>query len=293
MIRHLIIDLLIILTVPFSGPVGPEPATLDEEPTDCAQCHDDLLKREQIHYPVEDACENCHESTGVSHPSGDSVGFRLMDGIPALCYYCHEEGAEKAHPHLPVKQGNCLGCHDAHGSSESTLLRSPDPDLCLSCHDRSYKTDSTETVNIRRLIQGKMIPHSAIEGGGCTSCHLAHGSDFRMLLVALFPAEDYLPATSENFELCFLCHDTDILEAEETESGTNFRNGKKNLHWLHINGNKGRNCTMCHNIHGAAQPFLMEERVGFGNWEMQMNFIPEEQGGSCLPGCHAKLSYRR
>jgi hypothetical protein len=37
----------------------------------------------------------------------------------------------------------------------------------------------------------------------------------------------------------------------------------------------------------------VEESLGFGNWEMQMNFIPDEQGGSCLPGCHGKLSYRR
>lgn len=293
MIQHLIIDLLIILAVPLCGPTGPDPVTLEGQPPVCAECHDDLLNREFMHYPVEDACDNCHESTGVSHPFGDSVGFRLMDGIPALCYYCHEEPAEKAHPHLPVEQGDCLGCHEAHGSSESSLLRSPDPDLCLSCHSRSYKTDSTETVNIGRLIQGKMNAHSAIEGGGCISCHSSHGSDFRALLVERFPVEDYLPATKENFELCFLCHDTDLLEAEETEWGTNFRSGKKNLHWFHINGNKGRNCTMCHNIHGSPQPFLLEERVSFGKWEMQMNFIPEEQGGSCLPGCHGKLSYRR
>lgn len=293
MIQQIIIDLLLILTVPLSSPAGTETLRPEVKQPDCIECHDDLLNLGSTHYPVEDACDNCHESTGVSHPMGDSAGFRLMDGIPALCYYCHEEPAEMPHVHLPVEQGDCLGCHATHGSSESSLLRSSDPDLCLSCHNRSYKTDSTETVNIGRLVKGKMKAHSAIEGGGCISCHQSHGSDFRALLVEQYPAGDYLPASTENFELCFLCHDSDILDAEQTEWGTGFRNGTKNLHWLHVNGSKGRNCRMCHNIHGSPNLFLVEERVRFGDWEMQMNFETEEQGGSCLPGCHGKLSYRR
>ena len=187
-----------------------------------------------------------------------------------------------AHKHQPVTEGNCLACHDAHGSSGLSLLRKSEPDLCLSCHKQ-----------IKSLVQGRMNAHSAIEGGGCLSCHQSHGSENRALLVERFPEEDYLPALTENFELCFLCHDTDLLVAEETEWGTGFRDGKKNLHWIHMNGNKGRNCRMCHNIHGSSQAFLVEEGVAFGKWEMQMNFVPEEQGGSCLPGCHGKLSYRR
>lgn len=285
MIQPFIIELLIILTLPFSRPEAQQP--------DCAECHGDLLDRAVVHYPAEDACDNCHEATGATHPLGDSLGFRITESTPGLCYLCHEEPAQKAHPHQPWLQGQCLGCHDPHGSSQPLLLRSPDPELCLSCHNREYKTDSTITVNIGRLIQGKMKAHSAITLGGCASCHQAHGSDFRELLVAQFPEEDYLPATSENFELCFLCHDTGIIELKETEGATGFRDSTKNLHWLHINGNRGRNCRMCHNIHGSPQPFLVEERVRYGDWEMEMNFVPEEQGGSCLPGCHGKLSYRR
>jgi len=293
MIPSLILDLLIILALPFSGSDEAGSGLADRQFYDCKECHGDLVEQDVMHYPAEDACDNCHESTGASHPSGDSVGFRLMDEIPTLCYYCHEESLDKAHPHQAVAAGDCLGCHNAHGSSETSLLHLPDPDLCLSCHKQDYRTDSTETLNIRRLVQGNMMVHSAIPGGGCMSCHQAHGSDFRALLVDRFPEADYVPSSTENFELCFLCHDTDLMNAEETEYGTGFRNGKKNLHYLHMNGNKGRNCRMCHNIHGSPQPYLIEEHIGFGSWEMQMNFVPEEQGGSCLPGCHGKLSYQR
>jgi len=292
MMQWLFINILIVLVLPFGRPSLNESRREQPQAT-CTECHSDLVEHGVMHYPAEDACDNCHESTGASHPSDDSAGFRLMDGIPALCFYCHEEGEQQSQTHVPHKQGNCLDCHDAHGSSEPSLLLSPDPGLCLSCHNQEYRGDSTYTANIARLVQGRMLAHSAIAGGGCLSCHQAHGSQFRALLVSPYPEEDYLPALVSNFELCFLCHDTDLLEAEETEWGTGFRNGKSNLHQLHMNGNKGRNCRMCHNLHGSPLPFLVEETVGFGSWEMQMNFVPEEQGGSCLPGCHGKLSYKR
>lgn len=292
MIYSFITDLLMILSLSFSGSGGGEGLKSERQSYACTECHGDLVEKDMIHYPAEDDCNNCHESTGASHPS-DSVGFSLMDTTPALCYYCHEAAAQKAHPHNPVVQGDCLACHDVHASSEPLLLRLPDSDLCLSCHNRDYRTDSSETLNIRPLVQEKMHVHSAIEGGGCMSCHQSHGSDFPALLVDRFPAEDYVAAKTENFELCFLCHDTDLLDAEETEWGTGFRNGRRNLHWLHINGNKGRNCRMCHNMHGSPQPFLVEDQISFGSWEMQMNFVAEEQGGSCSPGCHGKLSYQR
>lgn len=292
MSQLLSIKLIILMTLVFGISAGLEESAGDQEPA-CTDCHSDLVEFDRMHYPAEDACDNCHESTGASHPSDDSLGFRLMDQVPVLCFYCHEESMQKAVSHHPYAKGDCLACHNPHGSAESFLFPMADPDLCLSCHNRAYRTDSTETLNIRHLVRGRMTAHSAIEGGGCLSCHLSHGSELRVLLAASYPEEDYLPALTENFELCFLCHDTDLLDAEETEYATGFRNGSRNLHRLHIQGNKGRNCRMCHNIHGSPLAFMVEERVSFGNWEMRMNFIPEEEGGSCFPGCHGKESYRR
>ncbi|MDX2431828.1 MAG: cytochrome c3 family protein [Bacteroides sp.] len=292
MIQLFLTDFFIYLFLVFGG--GSEAPADNNVPQEmaCTECHTDLVENDVMHYPAEDACDNCHESTGNEHP-GDSLGFALMDQIPALCFYCHEEGAEIDHPHQPVSEGKCLDCHDAHGSSNAMVLKSPEQELCLSCHNKSYESDSSLTINIGRLVKGKMIPHSAIEGGGCLVCHRSHGSENQNFLVVLYPVDDYISVSTEGFGLCFQCHDTDLLEAEETEWGTNFRNGNQNLHWLHINGNKGRNCRMCHNLHGSEQKFLMEEQVAFGDWEMKMNFIPEEQGGSCLSGCHSKLSYSR
>lgn len=291
--QFFLIEFLIILAIPLSTLKVPEHIPGSQPEPDCRECHSDLVEYERMHYPAENACGNCHESTGAPHPSDGNPGYRLMDKVPELCYFCHEEPMQQSFPHYPHEQGECLSCHDAHGSSGSFLLQMPDPDLCLACHERDFRTDSTLTLNIRRLVVGRNTPHTAIDLGGCLGCHRSHGSDVRALLVDRYPEEDYLPASAENFALCFLCHDPELMNAPETDGSTGFRNGSQNLHWLHINGNKGRNCRMCHNIHGSPRAFLVEERIGFGNWEMQMNFIAEDQGGSCMPGCHGKFSYRR
>jgi len=294
MIHLILIEFFLCFSIPFQGTSPPEVRDFIEEAPACVECHSDLVNKELTHYPAEDACDNCHEATGASHPSEDSLGFRLMDAVPALCFYCHEEGAAQAFGHKPYTGGNCLGCHDAHGSAHAALLLNEEKELCLGCHNRVFQGDGSATSNISRLVKGgRQVVHSAINGMGCLICHRAHGSEFRALLVDAYPEEDYVPASTEKFGLCFLCHDTGILDEEETEWATGFRNGKQNLHRLHIQGNKGRNCRMCHNLHGSTQPFLVEERVGFGNWEMNLNFVPEEDGGSCLPGCHGKLSYTR
>jgi predicted CXXCH cytochrome family protein len=293
MINLLIIDILLALTIPIRGEFGPEPMTGRQQIEECIACHGDLVEHEVMHMAAEDACDNCHESTGAPHPQDGIKGFTLMDRMPDLCFYCHEEPVSQKFEHQPVDNKDCLACHDAHGSSESALLKLPEQKLCLSCHNRAYISDTSETINISRLIHGKGMAHSAITDGGCILCHQPHGSGFRAILVDQYPEEDYVPAKTENFELCFMCHNTEIINSENTDWGTNFRNGDRNLHQLHINGNKGRNCRMCHNLHGSPQKFLIEEIVGFGNWEMKINFIPEEKGGSCLPGCHGKLTYRR
>lgn len=259
----------------------------------CIECHSDLLNLEVKHPVAEDACDNCHLPTGESHPEEGVRGFTLLDKIPDLCFFCHEEFGSPAYQHMPVSNGDCLSCHDAHGSSERALLRSEEQELCLSCHNQTYISDSSRTENIRQLVTGKQMEHSAITGGACIQCHKAHVSEFRSLLLEDYPQETYVEGGPDHFPLCFLCHDPDMIELEQTEWGTNFREGTRNLHHLHIKGNKGRNCRLCHNLHGSPQKYLVEERIAFGEWDMKMNFKPNENGGSCLPGCHGYQAYTR
>lgn len=282
MSQMFVMNFFMILT--FISGSGPETISgkIEIEEAECIDCHSDLVEHEVIHPVMEGDCEDCHQPTGESHPLEGTGGFILVDTIPALCYYCHEELTPKVYGHQPVDRNRCLSCHDVHGSSEPMLLIVPEKELCLSCHE-----------SIKQKVNSNNVTHAAITDGGCIICHQPHGSGNYAMLIAQYPSRMYVPAEKENFELCFMCHSAELMDEKETEWGTNFRNGLTNLHSVHINGNKGRNCRLCHNMHGSSSKFLIEERVKFGRWEMRMNFSPSEKGGSCLPGCHGKKYYER
>ncbi len=273
-----IIEILILVSTPTPSDIRWHDPVRELFMEECIDCHGDKIDQNVKHEAVENGCDICHESTGEPHPEDGVFGFKLVDSTPDLCYYCHDEAEAFPSGHQPVMEGKCLSCHDVHGSANQALMILPEQELCLSCH---------------QMLQGKEILHTAIEDGGCMICHQPHGSEFRELLNERYPAEEYPVASIDSFGLCFMCHDSDLMEAEETEWATNFREGNRNLHQLHNNGKKGRNCKFCHNLHGSGQEFLIEDRIPFGNWEMQMNFVATEQGGSCLPGCHGKKTYKR
>jgi len=108
-----------------------------------------------------------------------------------------------------------------------------------------------------------------------------------------FPIGSYAKGVEATFQLCFDCHDTDLLNVEKTTTGTMFRTGDQNLHYLHVNKEKGRNCTTCHDLHAANNAQLIATTVKFGRWDMPLNYIPTDDGGTCATGCHKEQSYKR
>jgi predicted CXXCH cytochrome family protein len=103
-----------------------------------------------------------------------------------------------------------------------------------------------------------------------------------------------VPYTDTEFSLCFDCHDRDLLRYADTSFATNFRDGERNLHFLHVNDpQKGRSCTLCHAIHGADNPTLIAASVPFGQWQLPLKFVKTATGGSCSPGCHKPYAYDR
>jgi predicted CXXCH cytochrome family protein len=135
--------------------------------------------------------------------------------------------------------------------------------------------------------------HPPIETDGCVICHNPHFSDKNFLLAGNFPSGNYAKAIPENFDLCFTCHDSELMMAKTTVTATNFRNGNHNLHFIHINGDRGRNCTICHDVHGSPNEKLIKNSVPFGQWTMNLNYKINENGGSCATGCHGLKQYSR
>ncbi|MFA5970868.1 MAG: cytochrome c3 family protein [Lentimicrobiaceae bacterium] len=269
---------------------------LSEEPR-CADCHSDLLESEIVHGPALGSCENCHQVNMKEHTENGARGLNLTKSVPELCYSCHvdekKDFAAMPDIHQAIEgENSCTACHSPHSSDVKKLLLTQPKKLCLSCHNKDFKANGEKTVNIKMLLANSKVIHPPAEKG-CLACHQPHGSTNNYLLISAFPKGNYAPAARDTFALCWECHDSDLLELANTDASTNFREGDKNLHYIHMTGKKSRSCIMCHNMHASANMYLIEDKVQFGEWGLPINFFPNENGGSCFPGCHNEKAYTR
>jgi predicted CXXCH cytochrome family protein len=264
----------------------------------CFTCHPDkqdgLKTRKVAHQPVKQSCVQCH------NPHGSPNKAMLSAVVPALCSNCHPNEAsltEKAITrHGPMMDAKtCMNCHDPHFSDNARLLPMPQMELCLKCHDKPLDTERGRIMDMKTLVTAKKNGHGPIKQKDCVSCHNPHGSDYWRILVKYYPADFYTSYAAGKYGICFSCHDKSAFSSLKTEEATGFRNGDRNLHFLHVNkASKGRTCRACHEVHAdAGAEHHIKERIRFSGWSMPMNFSPTKNGGSCAPGCHGEKTYSR
>jgi DmsE family decaheme c-type cytochrome len=114
-------------------------------------------------------CSSCHDPHGLAKDKG----LRLTRAGELPCLNCH---AEKRGPfvfeHVNGVVGNCLTCHENHGSSNNKrLIRARVANLCLECHS----TLTTATLGSQPpAFHNISLPRYQ----NCTTCHVAvHGSN--------------------------------------------------------------------------------------------------------------------
>jgi predicted CXXCH cytochrome family protein len=149
---------------------------------------------------------------------------------------------------------------------------------------------------MKSLVENRRFLHGPVRSGNCTACHDAHGSSHAALLRRDFPKAFYASFDLENYALCFSCHDKALVLTPTTTALTGFRDGDRNLHYLHVNrAENGRTCTSCHDIHGSDQPSHIADQVPFEGspWALPIQFEKTTDGGHCAPGCHEPKSYQR
>lgn len=265
----------------------------EKKPDFCFNCHEDLKKATSYssqHPPFQDDCGNCHQ------PHAAEQDYLLNDATPSLCNTCHtsfvNENTTSKHSILNDKK-NCSNCHDPHASNNPFNLISEEKKLCLDCHSNSIESNGRTYSNIGEMIKPGNNVHGAIEAGGCVACHKPHASEYLALVNAPFPKGNYTVGNPANYELCFTCHDQGIIASGQDAQITNFRDGAKNLHYIHSGQHKSRNCILCHNVHGTSNLHLLQNTVKFGTWEMQINYVENPNGGTCNSGCHEQKSYSR
>jgi predicted CXXCH cytochrome family protein len=262
----------------------------------CYSCHTELKEEHSlkyVHKPTKNGeCTQCHEV----HSSNDPQ--LLFTQGADLCFFCHsnfdDDRATAKTVHTASYEGDaCLQCHNPHASAERKLLVGNNKELCLNCHNKIIKrADESLIANIEKHLTESSYEHKAL-GSSCTGCHNPHFSEQERLLKENFTLGSYAKGVEESFTLCFECHDTDLLNLETTDAYTGFREGDRNLHFVHVNKEKGRNCTTCHDIHAANNTKLIATTVKFGRWDMPLNFIENDNGGTCATGCHKERSYAR
>ncbi|MHC4904591.1 MAG: cytochrome c3 family protein [Planctomycetota bacterium] len=264
----------------------------------CASCHtitmDELEKFEFIHEPAKGDCAGCHDPHGADNPN------MLKGTPPEVCYACHEDikkiAENAAFKHSVVAKGeSCLRCHTPHASTVKYLMKNDPYDLCMSCHDKPVGIDKENVLpSFLDQVDNKKYPHGPVAEKDCSGCHTAHGSEHFRLLAKTYPDLFYAPYAEENYELCFSCHSKELALTEKTDKLTEFRNGKLNLHFLHVNKDRrGRTCRACHQTHASDLPKHIRESVPYGRWELPVKFTKTETGGSCTPGCHKVKDYDR
>ncbi len=250
----------------------------------CFMCHEakmELMTKEYVHKPVsEGKCTACHD------PHNADFQFMLRKPVPDLCYSCHTDKKEKfdaKYPHPPVKEGRCPECHNSHASDVKFQLREEGSALCFSCHE-----------NKKEEFNSKKYQHGPVIQGDCVACHNPHGSENPKILWKYFPSEFYTPFAVEKYELCFGCHQKTLVLDKYTSTLTDFRRGNQNLHFLHVNREKGRTCRACHQVHASNQEKHIRSEVPFSKtWMYQIRYTKKENGGRGVVGCHKPQEYSR
>jgi predicted CXXCH cytochrome family protein len=108
----------------------------------------------RYHAPVtKEDCGGCHPGGGAGRAPA------------AACAVCHGKRTEPF-PHGPVASGECVSCHDPHGSVNPSLERVPGRKGCLLCHDQSSS---------RAHVDGA-------QNADCVKCHDPHGGKDRLFL---------------------------------------------------------------------------------------------------------------
>ncbi len=159
----------------------------------CKGCHGEMvtatMAKNRLHWPVADkkGCVNCH------NPHAAKQEKLLKADTRGLCSNCHADTLKRIAgtpvKHVPDDSANCVACHSPHSSNAVNLIDDVSVDkVCARCHD--YQTHSAHPIGEKAI-----DPRNKNLRVDCLSCHKAHGTEFKWMLLA-----------GTNVELCTRCH---------------------------------------------------------------------------------------
>ncbi len=217
-------------------------ANQEQEALPCADCHDTVAADFQSNPHAmalgRDAaagavCASCHAG-GKEHveAGGDAALIRIPKGTggATACLSCH---GGKNHNDIEPKGVHatagvtCDTCHSIHGAKKPApaLLKSPDSELCVSCHPDVR--NAFRKPNTHRMHQS--VGGTSKGGMQCYSCHNPHGR-----------GDGNLKQTAAGEPVCLSCH-------------TEKRGPFVFSHGALVAGS----CQSCHDVHGSPNPMML------------------------------------
>ncbi|MEI6306254.1 MAG: cytochrome c3 family protein [Deltaproteobacteria bacterium] len=185
------------------------------------------------------------------------------------CVGCHPG----PNTHAKVKGKDCSPCHMESGDNHlrnhgvSSMLHGKK--FCAQCHELKEDKESVNSL------------HPGISAWSCEICHTPENYPLKKL-----PLEDQLA-------ICNECHNRNQLVQAETRTGTKFRDGPKNLHYIHSEELYHIRCTNCHDIHSSRQLHLIRSNGSRYVLDVTIDYTANSYGGSCVTSCHKPRGYIR
>ncbi len=228
--------------------------------------------------PLVSTCRQCHRLKAGRY---DFSG--VISSGAGCTAKCHRQMGDSRYVHTPVRAGECLACHNPHGSKRPAFAERSGTKLCLVCHQGLKRELKQKYVHLpaadgcidchdphqsgmryQLRAQGEAVSalcftcheqemftrlhrHRPVSDGDCIACHRPHASAYAKLLVA--PVAGGV--------LCFKCHEE--------------RREEFAMRYVHAPARQ--NCTACHDPHSSRAEFMLKEK-----------------GGRLCASCHRELS---
>ena len=292
------------------------------EPANCTVCHGGSVASKNIeaefakplHHPIEVnqwvhepgenpntmprhvACTDCHDP----HAAGSAMGAPLaasgpLHGVSGVT----ASGSSVAKAAFEYEV--CSKCHGVREPTTPGITRQSGTRnirLKIDPANRSYHPVATSGVNA--TIVGLDPGYTASSVMTCTSCHNnddwtptgtsprgPHGSRYEPILGWQYQTNDPTAESSQNYALCYQCHNRSILLGNQSQTFAH------NRHVV----DKQVSCAVCHDAHGSRQnahliDFMLRDRtgrsvVGASTAQHRLEYISLGPGrGQCYLSCH-------
>ena len=254
----------------------------------CAICHEDKIRRDQqarhVHPPVTGECEKCHDPHSSDYPQ------QMREEDRKLCVSCHEDIGQliAKEPRGPRRRDRETGVPELPRRTFLLAAHAPEEFSARHVPGLPQRGDTAaerqNVANMAALLKENPNHHGPIRQADCSACHNPHASPHPNLLTEAYPELFYAPFNPDDYKLCFTCHRSELVSAEDGQGLTEFRNGDLNLHYVHVSKpRKGRTCRACHAVHASKSPAHISEVVPYGNWKYEIKFEAKPNGGTCAP----------